>query len=489
MSPQLSTFPFGVNNWESYTLFQAGVERQLKGDNKQARKLFLEALKKDPNNRGALINLGRLDIQDKNYQQAKRQLYQAKNIAESTLDFDTDWYTATYQLAVVFNLTAQELKNQWADVATKEQEFKQTLATLSEEEKQQLAPEPTIAGKFSEASKFVLQHAMETKIPEEFEYLQKLARMCEILANETHQYIQKYLKHIRDSREQELPSKEEYRERCNIPFCEAKKYLSLVREETARPIKDYLDPQTAESALPKKEITNYAGELYAEELWQAIETNLPVVSQPLNWKSLWGWFEQKEEFKKKKLQQYLEDIKPSVIILRARLLYDRSKESTDKATFEKVLELIETANLSTNISSQDSYTSAKLCLEILETPPFQTNQEFNYEREEIRAKALSYLEKALEEDNNLAISVAKETLFQKNKILESSEIIKNIMAQKMADLEAAFAQLEASHDVEEELAAMKAHKVSQVPLKSETESSSEVDKELEELREQLDKSD
>jgi tetratricopeptide (TPR) repeat protein len=60
----------GTRSWESFALFQSGVDWQLYRDVERARDLYLESLAKDPGNQGALLNLGGLDGEAGDYVRA-----------------------------------------------------------------------------------------------------------------------------------------------------------------------------------------------------------------------------------------------------------------------------------------------------------------------------------------------------------------------------------------------------------------------------------
>ena len=100
----------GTDDWRSYADFRAGVAWWL-GDGQegaaQARRMFVRALDRDPNNRGAALNLGILESVERNYDHALMWLESAKTAAQTAaggqwdrLCRDSVWYKATYQLAV-----------------------------------------------------------------------------------------------------------------------------------------------------------------------------------------------------------------------------------------------------------------------------------------------------------------------------------------------------------------------------------------------------
>lgn len=75
----------GTDVWNSYAYFRAGVRWELEGKKDKARRLYVEAQNQDMNNYGALLNLGYLDIEDKNYDRAIERLSMAKKMADKYL--------------------------------------------------------------------------------------------------------------------------------------------------------------------------------------------------------------------------------------------------------------------------------------------------------------------------------------------------------------------------------------------------------------------
>ena len=90
----------GTENWESYALMQAGVTWKMRGDREQARQLLQAALQKDPGNRGALVNLGAMDLEDGSLNAAHEKLEEARRLAEISNSYDSDLFTALYQLTI-----------------------------------------------------------------------------------------------------------------------------------------------------------------------------------------------------------------------------------------------------------------------------------------------------------------------------------------------------------------------------------------------------
>jgi tetratricopeptide (TPR) repeat protein len=115
-----STEPFellGTEDWRSYAFFLAGVDWRLEGELAKARRLFVEALNRDPNNRGALLNLGTLYMEvgaeghTGHYRRAIERLKRAQDasmgssklvIDGKVICADLVWYKATYQLAATY---------------------------------------------------------------------------------------------------------------------------------------------------------------------------------------------------------------------------------------------------------------------------------------------------------------------------------------------------------------------------------------------------
>jgi tetratricopeptide (TPR) repeat protein len=93
----------GTNYWRSYALFNAGVRREQEGDLDSAEKLYVEALKRDPRNRGARLNLGSLLLAG-NEQDRQRGIEQVKRAREessqaATVEADPIYYASSVRLA------------------------------------------------------------------------------------------------------------------------------------------------------------------------------------------------------------------------------------------------------------------------------------------------------------------------------------------------------------------------------------------------------
>jgi surface antigen len=111
-----STPPFsmlGTNSWESYALFQAGVEQRLRGTGDSGRLAFFRAFQRDDANRGAALNLGVLYAQQPGKDQATKERSYARaadllsrvmttSACANSNEECTDqlWYRAAYALAV-----------------------------------------------------------------------------------------------------------------------------------------------------------------------------------------------------------------------------------------------------------------------------------------------------------------------------------------------------------------------------------------------------
>ncbi|HEY9245254.1 MAG TPA: hypothetical protein VIO11_00255, partial [Candidatus Methanoperedens sp.] len=100
----------GTSDWQSYAYFRAGVSWSLEGQKEKARQLYVEALSRDMNNRGALFNLGVIDMEAGEYDKAIERLLMAKDSAEreKTDGFYSDsiWYNAMYQLAASYQYSS-----------------------------------------------------------------------------------------------------------------------------------------------------------------------------------------------------------------------------------------------------------------------------------------------------------------------------------------------------------------------------------------------
>lgn len=93
-------FAVGTTYWRSYALFDAGVRREREGDVHGAESLYVDALKLDPRNRGARMNLAILLLAGNNKQRGIEQLNKAMQEAEeANEDDDPVRYAAALRLA------------------------------------------------------------------------------------------------------------------------------------------------------------------------------------------------------------------------------------------------------------------------------------------------------------------------------------------------------------------------------------------------------
>jgi tetratricopeptide (TPR) repeat protein len=102
----------GTNEWLSYAYFKAGVRWQLEGELVKAQKLYVESLGIDKENRGTLLNFGRMEMEEGQYQHAFERLKMAKEKSisyeaykpEKSKDFlrNPIWYRASYSLALTY---------------------------------------------------------------------------------------------------------------------------------------------------------------------------------------------------------------------------------------------------------------------------------------------------------------------------------------------------------------------------------------------------
>ena len=102
----------GTDDWKSYAHFQAGVRWQLEGKKDKARQQYVMAQNQDMNNYGALINLGYLDIEDKNYNRAIERLSKGIEMAKKSRNYPREraWFVAMYQLAAAYHYKGRMLR-------------------------------------------------------------------------------------------------------------------------------------------------------------------------------------------------------------------------------------------------------------------------------------------------------------------------------------------------------------------------------------------
>ncbi len=139
---------------EVWMLFNAGLDRQQEDENKPARWLYEKALVKDPYDSWSIANLGRIQLEDKEFPQAETSLKRAlKGLEDDGVGtparLNADWYRVKYNLA--------ELHWEWwASLRNKQKADKGEL-----EEHRKLAHR--ISEEASRAAlKQVLDHAEET---------------------------------------------------------------------------------------------------------------------------------------------------------------------------------------------------------------------------------------------------------------------------------------------------------------------------------------
>jgi tetratricopeptide (TPR) repeat protein len=95
----------GTTYWRSYALFNAGVRRESEGDTESAEKLYVDALRLDPANRSARMNLAALLLARANNRRDRdrgvEQLRKAMQDAGDPSEWDADpvYYTAAVRLA------------------------------------------------------------------------------------------------------------------------------------------------------------------------------------------------------------------------------------------------------------------------------------------------------------------------------------------------------------------------------------------------------
>ena len=112
----------GTDDWQSYAYFKAGVRWHIEGRLDKAHQLYVESLGRDMKNWGALFNLGRLEMEEGQYQHAYGRLKQVREFSNSNnIDKksmfikDTMWYLATYNLALTLRYMSEQHKNNLSD--------------------------------------------------------------------------------------------------------------------------------------------------------------------------------------------------------------------------------------------------------------------------------------------------------------------------------------------------------------------------------------
>jgi tetratricopeptide (TPR) repeat protein len=103
----------GTRNWRSYAFFRAGVRLEEDGKITAARLLYIKALKLDPENCGARVNLATLLIEEGENDIAVCQLrYVIEKIRSSTGGSDSVFYSAKYRLAVAYFNTGDLVRSE-----------------------------------------------------------------------------------------------------------------------------------------------------------------------------------------------------------------------------------------------------------------------------------------------------------------------------------------------------------------------------------------
>lgn len=108
-----------TQDWESYAFFRIGARMQLLGLMTVARRLYIDALARDPRNRGALFNLAVLDFQESNERSSIERLAtvlaeieRTRSDRDSASEYDRLWYRAMYNMAAAWlNQAARTLQS------------------------------------------------------------------------------------------------------------------------------------------------------------------------------------------------------------------------------------------------------------------------------------------------------------------------------------------------------------------------------------------
>lgn len=100
-----------TGNWQSYAYFRAGQHWMSEGKNDNARKMYLKALRDDPENVGALLNLGILYSEDEDHRRALDLLKRVKELAKpDTPEYGFVWFIGTYQLSGTYYYMAKRYR-------------------------------------------------------------------------------------------------------------------------------------------------------------------------------------------------------------------------------------------------------------------------------------------------------------------------------------------------------------------------------------------
>jgi len=120
--------------WQSYAYFRAGVRWECEGNLDNARKMYLKALNEDPDNVGALLNLGIQYSTDKDYRQALHLLKQAKKFTKQDVSgYSFVWYIAAYQLAVTYYYMAKQYRESLKTVSDKVNALKERIQRVKKQ--------------------------------------------------------------------------------------------------------------------------------------------------------------------------------------------------------------------------------------------------------------------------------------------------------------------------------------------------------------------
>lgn len=116
-----------INNWQSYAFFRSGVYWRQIDDQEKARIMFLKVIKEEPSDYFALCNLGILDTEAGEYDQAIERLQRAIELVEEKKGDNISqcplWYKAQYQLAATYLYKKLLLTKEVPDESKKVEQF------------------------------------------------------------------------------------------------------------------------------------------------------------------------------------------------------------------------------------------------------------------------------------------------------------------------------------------------------------------------------
>jgi tetratricopeptide (TPR) repeat protein len=392
-----SIFPLGTNDWESYALFQAGVEYQLKGDKKQARQMFSEAHQKDPGNRGAIINLGILDLEAGNYIRAQKRLEEARD--NSDKGYDTDWFTAIYQLVRLHRHRALEKLDHSTPSEKSNREKWESIKQKRAKVLKQVQDEATNG---REKGKKLLKRS--SKFRDDL-----------IKALHLYQMAIKYCKQLHDAKFEDADL---------IPHEVADSSIETIANlnKTANKIIDYVskrDPRspdhspdvgsggaTDDTLWDADEVVRKAGEglleighlskavQYAKELYYANQNQLRQAR----------WLEFFRINRGGKKLSYLKSINPSATIAYSTLLCETKAVGEANRIIDLLREELEDPLQRQKISAQDLYDIAEFYATY--------GEKLSIKQEEIDKNVISYLEDSLDRNQDFAQKVLSEPLFE-----------------------------------------------------------------------------